>query len=157
MGRRALRHSVFALWLVACFDPLYEDGAPLDSHWVLCCPGGVPATCFCQEATSCRSSIYACGENRCSVTPYCSVEGDGGSAMGQDAGAAMGGGGGAGGGTGGGGQIGSGGGTSVAYEFCCASGRVRTCACPSSSCTGAPFTPCANGGCVEGTTSGACP
>ena len=38
----------------SCFDPLYEDGAPLTSSWVLCCQSGAVNTCFCEEATSCE-------------------------------------------------------------------------------------------------------
>lgn len=92
----------------ACLDPLYEDGAPLTSGWVLCCKSGAVDTCFCDEATSCQQSVYPCAGGRCSPTPLC-FTGTGGGAGG---GAGTGGGGGAGGSGGGaaGGGAGTGGG-----------------------------------------------
>lgn len=97
------RTSVRALLVIAvtagaCLDPLYEDGAPLTSGWVLCCKTGAIDTCFCDEATSCQQSVYPCADGRCSPTPICPLTGGG---TGADGG--VGGGGGAGGGAGGGG------------------------------------------------------
>lgn len=152
MSRRARRVSlILALTAVACLDPLYEDGAPLSSGWVLCCNGGALTTCFCADATSCQHSLYACAGGRCSTTPLCSAAGGG---------AGTGGGGGASGGGGGGladaGVSGGGGGTPPTFEFCCVNARVTTCSCPQGGCSGGPFTPCPGGACVADTTSAIC-
>ena len=57
-----------ALAAAACFDPLYEDGAPLTSSWVVCCSNfGEVGTCFCKEAATCQQSLYACSAGRCSL------------------------------------------------------------------------------------------
>lgn len=58
---------------------------------------------------------------------------------------------------GGGTATGGGGGSMpTRFEFCCASGRVTTCACPASGCVNAPFTPCPGGSCVDGTSTALC-
>ena len=69
-----------ALAAAACFDPLYEDGAPLTSSWVVCCSNfGEVGTCFCKEAATCQQSLYACSAGRCSPTPFCPMGTGGGS------------------------------------------------------------------------------
>lgn len=173
MNRRVRRASLLlALTVAACLDPLYEDGAPLTSGWVLCCASGAVSTCFCDDATSCQRGLFACAGGRCSVTPVCSAGTGGGSGTGgsggasgggtglSDAGAAGGGGGTTldagtvtGGGAGGGG---GGGGISPSFEFCCFEARVSTCTCPASGCNAAPFTPCPGGACIAGTSSAIC-
>jgi hypothetical protein len=192
MGRGALKVGLLALWVGACLDPLYEDGAPLDSGWVLCCADGQPSTCFCPEASRCAASvvIYACAAHRCSLTPSCESStgtgggggSGGGSGMGgSDAGSWWGGDAGAGGGpadggtsdggatsdggtppldagaitSGDAGSVDAGGGGPASYGFCCVLGQVTTCACPEAGC--APFTPCAQGSCVEGGGQRFCP
>jgi hypothetical protein len=46
----------------------------------------------------------------------------------------------------------------ITYYPCCnANTRVATCQCNGESCPPDPFTPCANGTCIPGTTSGVCP
>jgi len=115
MNRRARRASILlALTAAACLDPLYEDGAPLTSGWVLCCNGGAVSTCFCDDATSCQHSLFACAAGHCSATPVCASGTGGGTGTGG--GAAGGGGGGlqdagVGGGSGGGGASMDGGST----------------------------------------------
>lgn len=169
MSFRAL--LLFTVTAAACFDPLYEDGAPLTSGWVLCCNAGAVNTCFCADASSCQQSLFACAAGRCSSTPVC-----GGSGGGSGGGAATGGGGGAAGGGGGtidagllldagvsdggtivdagvpdsgtGGGAGGGGGGNTGFEFCCVNSRVTTCTCPFSGCTGSTFRPCPGGTCV---------
>ncbi len=109
-GLRSL--FVFALLAAACLDPLYEDGAPLTSGWVLCCPSGEVSTCFCDEATSCQRNVFPCASGRCSATPFCPAGTGGGAGAGGGAGTGGGAatGGGAGGGTATGGGAASGGG-----------------------------------------------
>jgi hypothetical protein len=173
MNHRAL--LLFFITAAGCFDPLYEDGAPLTSGWVLCCPAGAIDTCFCDDATSCQRSVFACAAGRCSPTPSCSTGSGGGAAAGGGGGAA---GGGSGGGTGGagggiadaglppdggidagtsfdagtGGGAGGGGGT-LQFEFCCVNARVTTCQCPVAGCPGSTFKPCPGGTCVAATAS----
>ena len=107
MNRRTFRAVVlFAALAAGCFDPLYEDGAKLDSSWVMCCQGGSVTTCFCEAAASCTESSYACAAGRCaSALAFCPM-GTGGGA----GGGAAGGGAGTGGGASGGGGAQSGGG-----------------------------------------------
>jgi hypothetical protein len=110
MNRRTSFRALvlIAATAAACLDPLYEDGAPLTSGWVLCCKAGAVDTCFCDEATSCQQSVYPCAGGRCSSTPLC-FGGTGGGAAGGGAGTGGGGGaGGSGGGTTGGGAGGGG-------------------------------------------------
>ena len=164
----------------SCLDPLYEDGAPLTSGWVLCCQSGAVNTCFCNEASSCQQNFFPCAGGACSASPSCSMGG------GADAGATGGGGGAASGGGSGGGAAGGGAGTGgggggiadggqpadagvidagptdgggasgPAFQFCCVLSRVTTCSCPPSGCVTEPFTPCPGGACIEGATSAIC-
>lgn len=102
-----MRRATFTLFLFAamgasCLDPLYEDGAPLTSGWVLCCQSGTVNTCFCEEASSCAQSLFACASGGCSATPVCQG-GTGGGAAGGGGGSSAGGGTGTGGGASGGG------------------------------------------------------
>lgn len=107
MKLRAIRATVFfSLVAAACLDPLYEEGAPLDSAWVLCCRGGAVDTCYCDQATSCAPNLFVpCAAGRCATaTSFCPGPTGGGTA--QDAGVATGGG--AGGASGGGAGTGGG-------------------------------------------------
>ncbi|MFZ5440421.1 MAG: hypothetical protein ACOZQL_10450 [Myxococcota bacterium] len=177
--------TLVALVLAACLDPLYEDGAPLDSSWVTCCEDGQLTSCFCADPTRCMARPTACAFGTCTSSPVCPLSGGGGGSAGggsgfgggsafgggagggssadagsQDAGVQDAGiGGGAGGGTGGGatgGGTGGGGGSPQVFEFCCVQSRLTTCACPASGCIGAPFTACPGGACVAGTTTSLC-
>lgn len=144
----AARHSGSLGWgaalvLVAasCLDALYEEGAPLTSGWVVCCPRGDLDSCPCIEESSCKPSVFACAAGRCSATPTCPAEamdaglpplGDGGSVDGglSDAGLPS------------------------TWELCCVAGRLSSCACLEGLCGAPAFTACAGGRCVE---SGDCP
>ena len=166
-------------------DPLYEDGAPLTSGWVLCCQSGAVNTCFCDDASSCQQNFFPCAAGACSASASCSMGADAGAAGGGGGAASGGGGGAAGGGTGTGGGGGiadagqpadagvsdagvidagvidagttdAGGASGPAFQFCCVLSRVTTCSCPPSGCVAEPFTPCPGGSCLAGTTSAIC-
>ncbi len=181
--RRALKLlTLVLLTTAACLDPLYEDGAPLTSGWVLCCQAGAVDTCFCEQATSCQQRLYPCAMGRCSSTPFCLAATGGGSGTGGGSSAGGGAGGGGGGGSqdagvgptdagvldagaggGSGGGAGGGGGATVdagplapAFEFCCVANRVTTCPCPPTGCGASPFTPCPGGACSAGTATAVC-
>lgn len=191
--RVALLGAVFGLFAQACFDPLYESGAPLEDSWVVCCDAQRLTTCLCTDVATCQGSFAVCAGGACTNGAGCggfgggagtgggaSGGGTGGGASGggtgggsgsdagtgfdagtedagtEDAGVGGGAGGGGGGladagtggGAGGGGATGGGGGGLVQFEACCVSGQVTSCECPSSGCTGTPFTPCSSGRCV---------
>jgi hypothetical protein len=121
--RRHVTAWVFIALAAACFDPLYEDDAPLTATWRVCCQAGAIDTCLCEDAATCARPVYACAAGRCSESITCTSgsagggagTGGGSSAGGgsglQDAGAVSGGGAGGGGGASGGGGGASGGGT----------------------------------------------
>lgn len=105
--------AVFGLFLQACFDPLYESGAPLEDSWVVCCDAERLTTCLCRDVATCQGSFAVCASGSCSSAGACGGGAGGGSGTGGGAGGSGGGaaGGGAGsdagtifdGGTGGGG------------------------------------------------------
>lgn len=117
----------------ACFDSLFEDGAPLTASWVLCCESGEVNTCLCAKAESCQERIFACPGGMCSSTAVCPSQPGG-----ADGGAVDG-------GTVDGGSPTLDAGT-LSFEFCCFNGWITTCSCPSSNCEGT-FTPGPKGTC----------
>lgn len=140
----------------ACFDPLYEDTSawePTAPRYSVCCTAGRVDTCPCSPNQSCEYGFRACAEGRCvelpatGPAPACrAVSLDAGSE--GDAGVS-----GDGGPPGG---VHDGGAGEPTFVPCCQMGRVGTCPCFGASCPGTPFTPCAHGTCIEGTSSGTC-
>lgn len=110
-GSRGLLMFV-GLFVAACIDPLYEDGAPLTEGWVVCCQNGAIDTCFCEDQTSCAQPIYACARGTCATNPQCNGGAGGGSATGGGSGTA-----GGGSATGGGSGTGGGGPTDAGSEL----------------------------------------
>ena len=140
--------------LAGCLDPLYEDnglGGPGTKYGV-CCSAGRVSTCACPSDMSCNYPLLACAGGRCVPAPGGQPQGscggadsgtpfDGGTAF--DSGTAE-----------DGGVVRLDGGTAESYAPCCLFGRVDTCLCTNGKCP--PFTPCARGTCIAGTTTGVC-
>lgn len=81
--RRHATAWVFIALAAACFDPLYEDDAPLTATWRVCCQGGAIDTCLCEDAATCARPVYACAAGRCSESITCTSGSAGGGAGGS--------------------------------------------------------------------------
>jgi hypothetical protein len=171
------------LSLSGCFDPLFEDRwalEPFEQRYAVCCPQGMVDTCACAANQSCEFVFLPCAAGTCDTltsswdTLSCSSQSYPDAGMiGEDAGiadagfpsegdAGMADAGSPDAGSFDAGQIDAGsapdaGRPIVGYASCCQNGRVSTCACFVSPCQSPPFTPCAGGSCLEGTTGGRCP
>lgn len=104
--RVTLLGAVFGLVAQACFDPLYESGAPLEDTWVVCCDAQRLTTCLCTDIATCQGSFAVCAGGACTSGSVCGAGGGAGGGSGTGGGASGGGtgggafGGGAGGGSG---------------------------------------------------------